>query len=161
MVLLQFLWMTLWLHPMHVSVTEIEYDEKDKALEIMMRVFIDDFENTLRQSLSEPELDILQPKKGKTTDDLTREYLSGRFSIKLDNKAQKVTYLGHEREGEAFIFYLEVENVRKWETIQVRNSIITELFDDQSNLVHVSVQDVVRSLRLTRHTPEGKLSFPR
>ena len=34
------------LHPIHVSVTEIEYDEKDRALEIMMRVFVDDLELT-------------------------------------------------------------------------------------------------------------------
>ena len=42
--------MVSFVHPIHVSVTEIEMDEKDKRLEIMMRVFTDDLELTLRAS---------------------------------------------------------------------------------------------------------------
>jgi len=47
-----------WLHPMHVSVTEIEMDEKEKRLEIMMRVFVDDLELTERM----PEAIHLDPR---------------------------------------------------------------------------------------------------
>ena len=147
------------LHPLHVSVTEIEYDEKDKALEIMMRVFIDDLETTMRKTINEPELDILNPKPGITVDQLMRDYLAGHFKISLDNKPQVINYLGHEREGEAFIFYIEVAKVKKWKTIQVQNSIITDMFDDQSNLVHVTVRGDVHSLRLTKDNPTDKLTF--
>ena len=41
-------------HPLHVSVTEIEMDQKDKRLEIMMRVFMDDLEVTLREKYQKP-----------------------------------------------------------------------------------------------------------
>jgi hypothetical protein len=147
------------LHPMHVSVTEIEYDEKDKALETMMRVFIDDMELTLRQKLNQPELDILDPKNGLTIDQMASDYLKEHFKIGLDGKPQKVNYLGHERESDAFIFYVEVSNVKKWKTIQIQNDIITEMHDDQSNLVHVTVRGTVRSLRLTKDVPVDKLTF--
>lgn len=146
------------LHPLHVSVTEIEMDEKEKRLEIMMRVFVDDLETTLRQSLKQPELDILNPKS-QTLDHMMEAYLRPRFKILLDGKVQTFKYLGHEQENEAFIFYIEVDKVRKWKTIQVQNDIITEVFDDQSNLVHVNWGDTVRSLRLTRNHPVDKLSF--
>jgi hypothetical protein len=156
--LIQILTLGLYLHPIHVSVTEIEYDEKDKSLEIMMRVFIDDLEETMRNSLNQPELDILQPK-GQTLDQLMRNYLNQHFKVSLDNKSQKPVYLGHERDGDAFIFYIEVANVKRWKTIGIHNDIITETHDDQSNLVHVTVRDQTRSLRLTRDTPHGKLTF--
>lgn len=146
-------------HPIHVSVTEIEFDEKDKALEIMMRVFIDDLELSLRNSLNQPELDILDPKNGVTIDQLVGDYLKNHFKITLDNKLQKTTYLGHERESEAFIFYIEVSNVKKWKTIWIQNDIIIATHDDQSNLVHVTVNDQVKSLRLTKNTPADKLTF--
>jgi hypothetical protein len=149
----------LSLHPLHVSVTEIEFDEKDKALEIMMRVFIDDLETTMRKRINEPELDILSPKKGITVDQLMRDYLPGHFKIALDNKPYTFNYLGHEREGEVFIFYIEIPKVKKWKTIQVHNDIITETFDDQSNLVHVTVRGEVHSLRLTKDKPADKLTF--
>jgi hypothetical protein len=153
-----FLIFLLTVHPLHVSVTEIEMDEKDKRLEIMMRVFIDDMEMTLRKNLNQPTLDIQKPVAA-TTDQLVANYLKDHFRISLDNKLQKNIYLGHEVEGEAFIFYTEVSNVKKWKSIQVTNDIFMETFEDQSNLVHVTAGGNVRSLRLTASTPTDKLSF--
>ena len=148
-----------YLHPIHVSVTEIEFDEKDEALEIMMRVFIDDLELSLRNSLRQPELDILNPSNGISTDDLVRDYLRDHFRIALDTKLQRTKYLGHEREADAFIFYIDAPNVKKWNTITIHNDIIMATHDDHSNIVHVYVKEKVKSLRLTRNTPADKLTF--
>lgn len=147
-----------WFHPLHVSVTEIEMDHKDKRLEIMMRVFMDDLETTLRQQYQIPDLDVLNPK-GKTLDQMMDEYLKLHFKIALDNKAQSIKYLGHEQEGDAFIFYIEVDKVKKWKTIRIQNDIIMEIYDDQSNLVHVTSNEIVRSLRLTTKKPIDQLTF--
>jgi hypothetical protein len=112
-------------------------DHKDQRLEIMMRVFMDDLEVTLREKYKTPDLDVLNPK-GRTLDQMVEEYLKVHFKIALDNKAQLMKYLGHEQEGDAFIFYIEVDKVKKWRTIQIQNDIIMEIYDDQSNLVHVT-----------------------
>ena len=146
------------LHPLHVSVTEIEMDHKDKRLEIMMRVFMDDLEVTLREKYKTPDLDVLNPK-GRTLDQMMDEYLKQHFKIALDNKAQAMKYLGHEQEGDAFIFYIEVDKVKKWKTIQIQNDIIMEIYDDQSNLVHVTSNETVRSLRLTTKRSVDQLTF--
>lgn len=155
---LQSLVFSLLLHPLHVSVTEIELDEKDKRLEIMMRVFADDLETTLREHLKQPEFDISKPTT-PALDAIMKEYLASRFKIALDNKAVQSKYLGHELEGDAFIFYLEVPGIKKLKTIQIQNNIIMEVFEDQSNLVHVTVRGTVRSLRLTKNVPTDKLAF--
>lgn len=149
----------LFIHPIHISVTEIEFDEKEQSLEIMMRVFVDDLELTLRNSLNQPDLDVLNPGNGMTTDGLVGDYLKNHFKISLDDKPHRIHYLGHEREAEAFILYVEVTGVRKWKTISIYNDIIMATHDDQSNLVHVYVNDNVKSLRLTRNTPADKLTF--
>lgn len=146
------------LHPLHVSVTEIEMDHKDKRLEIMMRVFMDDLEVTLREKYKIPDLDVLNPKV-RTLDQMMEEYLKLHFKISLDNKAQVMKYLGHEQDGEAFIFYIEVDKVKKWKTIQIQNDIIMEIYDDQSNLIHVTSDETVRSLRLTAKRPVDQLTF--
>ncbi len=145
-------------HPLHVSVTEIEFDEKERRLEIMMRVFADDLELTMRKQLNRPELDIMSPK-GLTLDQMMGSYLKNHFSISLEGKPQKVNYLGHESEGEAFIFYVEVSNVKKLKTILIKNDILMETHDDQSNLVHVTVRGTVRSLRLVSEKSSDKLTF--
>jgi uncharacterized protein YuzE len=145
-------------HPLHVSVSEINFDEKDKSLEIMTRIFIDDAESTLRKTLAQPDLDILKPKTNNT-DQLLKDYLLKHFAISLDNKPQKINYLGHEVDGEAFILYIEVQNVKKFKTIEVKNDIFMEFFDDQSNIINVTVRGTVHSLRLTNNSPTDKLSF--
>ena len=134
-------------------------DKKDKALEITMRTFVDDLELALRRKQNDPELDILNLKGGLTLDNLMRNYLSDHFKIILNGKIQTIHYIGHEKEDDAFIFYCEVSRVKPWQTILVENNIITEIHDDQSNLVHITVDDVVRSLRLTRENPSDKINF--
>ena len=151
--------LSLLLHPMHVSVTEIEFDEKDKRLEIMMRVFIDDLEVSLRNRLNKPELDLLSPKEAANLDPMIKEYLNKNFKITLDGKPQSALYLGHERDGEAFIFYIEVSKIKKFRTIEVENAVITETHEDQNNLVNITVKDVVRSLRLTRSNASVIVTF--
>jgi hypothetical protein len=147
-----------FVHPIHVSVAEIEMDEKDKRLEIMMRVFTDDLELSLRKATNQPELDVLSLSE-KARDEIVSSYLKNHFKISLDGKAQKITYLGHEQEDPALIFYIEVPNVKKWKTIQIQDDIITEIHADQSNLVHVTVREKIRSLRLTKNNPVDKLTF--
>lgn len=149
---------TLFLHPLHVSVTEIGYDEKEKELEIMMRVFIDDLELTMRDLHHKPELDILKPGT-PTLDQMMTQYLGEHFTVALDNKPQKTTYLGHERDGEAFVFYVQVSNVKRWKAIAVKNDILISTHDDQSNLIHVTVRGTVRTLRLTKTQPSDNLTF--
>jgi len=146
-------------HPLHVSVTEISMNEKEKRLEITMRVFIDDLEETMRKRLHQPAFDILKPPAGFTVDDVMRDYLKNHFKLSLDKKNQVVTLLGHETDEDAFVFYLEVDRVKKWKHIDVTNDAMSETFEDQSNLVHVTVHEVVHSLRLTGNAPTGMLTF--
>jgi hypothetical protein len=147
------------LHPVHVSVTEITFDEKEKELEIISRIFLDDLEASIQEANKNPELKLMEPGTSKTTDQFVWAYLQQRFKITLNGKLQKIKYLGHEIEGEAILCFIQVSNVKKLETIEVFNSTITELYDDQSNLVHVTVGSTIKSLRLMRDNPLGKLTF--
>jgi len=158
-ILLSILSAFLSFHPIHVSVTEITYDEKEKELEIISRIFIDDLEASIRQARKQPELNLLEPGASITTDQLVRDYVLQQFKVSLDGRAQSIVYLGHEIENEALLCYIQVKNVKKWKGIEVVNKVITELHDDQSNLVHVTVRGNVKSLRLMRNNPSGKLTF--
>jgi len=154
-IILTFLFTALAAHPIHVSVTEIMFDEKERELEIITRIFTDDLEISIRKASEQPEVKLTEA----STDQLVWKYLEPRFKITLDGRAQKVKYLGHEVEGDALVCYIQVSNVKKWKSIEVFNSVITELYDDQSNLVHVTVKENVKSLRLMGDNPNGKLIF--
>ncbi|MFZ5972139.1 MAG: DUF6702 family protein [Bacteroidota bacterium] len=149
------------LHPIHVSITEVTHNEKVKALQLTVRIFIDDLETSVRNQVKEPELDLLTPGKDRTTDALVKAYLAERFFVKVDKKLTKQNYLGHEIEGPAMVCYIEIENIKKFTSLEITNRVIHEIYDDQSNLVNVNYQDKVKSMRLTVEEPTGVVVFER
>lgn len=147
------------LHPLHVSVTEIKFDPKDRELEITVRIFLDDLEEAIRQDRKLPSLDITNPGTGLTTDQLVSTYLSTRLTTKVDNKTAAIKYLGHEIDGDAIVVYAYAPGVKKLKSIEVYHSTITEVYEDQSNLVHITLGEKTRSLRLMRDTTSGSIVF--
>ena len=148
-----------FLHPLHVSVTEIKFDARDKELEITSRIFLDDLEEAIRLERKQATLDITNPGGGLSTDQLVTAYLTARMQIKVDGKPLKITFLGHEIEGDAMIVYAYAPGVKKMKGIEVTNTTITEVYEDQSNLVHVTYNGGTKSLRLMRNSPSDKLLF--
>jgi hypothetical protein len=149
----------LFLHPIHLSVSEINYSEKDKALQITSRIFLDDLELSIQKQLNKPDLDLLEPGKDFTTEKLISDYVLQHLSVKLDGKIQKLNFLGFEREDPAIICYIEIENIKKFKTIEIKNDVIMETHNDQSNLVHVTYKGPVKSLRLVREKAADILTF--
>jgi hypothetical protein len=144
----------VWLHPVHISVTEINYNEKSKSFQIVSRIFVDEMELGVRGHLKQPDLDILEPKGGATTKMLIQNYMAQHFKIKIDGNPAKQDFLGFEKEDVSFVCYIEIENVKKLKTLEVMNDVVTEIHEDQSNLVHVTYKGPVKSVRLMR----GKVS---
>lgn len=153
MILSWFLAVLSLLHPVHISVTEVEYSAKDKTLQFTSRIFIDDLELSIRNARRSPELDLLKPGGGLTTDQLVSEYLQRHISLRLDGKPVALKYLGHEIEDLAIICYIESAPFRKATTVEVTNNVIQETHSDQSNIVHVTYNGPVQSARLTQDEP--------
>jgi hypothetical protein len=148
-----------YLHPVHISVTEITYSEKDKALQMTSRIFIDDLELSIRRDVKDEELDLLKPGNGKTTDQLVSVYLAKHLKVKVDGKLVQQKYLGSEIEDVAIICYIEMPNIKKLKTVETLNDVIQETHADQSNLVHVTYKGKLKSLRLTSEKPSDVLTF--
>jgi len=149
----------IWVHPIHISVTEINYNEKSKSLQITSRIFVDEMELGVRAQRKEPELDILEPKNGATTKEMIKNYFEAHVKIKIDGKPVKINFLGYEKEDISFVSYLEIENIKKLKTIEVFNDLVTEIHEDQSNLVHVTYRSPVKSIRLTRENTSEIFTF--
>jgi hypothetical protein len=156
------LWFSLvvGMHPIHVSLTEVNYNTRARAVQITVRIFTDDLEMSIRKQTQQPELDILQPPTGTTTDQLVSGYLMQKFAVKVDGKLRKTTYLGHEVEGQMVVCYVEIEDVKKpYKKVEVKNTVVMETHADQNNLVNVNLGDRIKSLRLTAEAPEGAVQF--
>jgi hypothetical protein len=146
------------LHPFHVTVTELIYKEDDKAVQIMHKIFVDDFEQTLNKAYG-VNLDILALKDTKSIDSLVSDYLSKKFSIAIDGKKEEIVYLGSELEENVLWCYQEIYKVRRPKIFRITNEVMFEEFDDQSNLVHTTLNGELKTLRLQHNEGTAEVSF--
>ncbi len=135
-------------HPFHVTVSELIYKENNKTIQVMHRIFVDDFERTIN-TVYEVNLDILAMENMRGIDSLVEDYLSKRFAVTIDGKKRELSYLGSELEEDVIWCYQEIYKVRKPKDFKITNTILFEEFDDQSNLVHTTVNKELKSIRLT------------
>lgn len=145
-------------HKFYVSVTEIEYNEKAGSLQIISRVFTDDFENLLRKRYDDK---IRLGAKNETAgvSEFFEKYLEQKMEIEVDGKPVTLNYLGKEYENDMIIFYIEAEDVPSFKTIDVRNTVLMDLFAEQKNLVHVEYKGKTKSLVLAEGKEEDVLNF--
>jgi hypothetical protein len=144
-------------HPLFVSVTEMNYNNTDKDLEISCKIFTDDFEKTL-SNVYHTKVDLSSPANKKENDKLVTEYIKTHLQVKLDNKAVTLTFVGFEKENDAVWSYFEVDNTTAApKKIDVVNSILYESYDKQMNLMHVTVGGNRKSTRL--NYPDKEVSF--
>ena len=149
-----------WLiHPIHVSVTDVEYDEDRKALEFTSRIFLDDIELHIRYNRNQPYLDITAPKNELTSDQLVKDYVMPLLEVQVNGKTKEIDYVGHEIDGDAVNVYYQVLNVRKFRSITMKNNILLDFYTDQVNMVHVKFEGELRSMRMTPDEPVSTLKF--
>ena len=145
-------------HKFYVSVTDIELNTKSQSLQIVSRVFTDDLENVLRQRYN----DDIRLGKGFESGDLNKiipHYLLQKMKISLDGKSRDLKFIGMEYDNDMIVFYVEVENVQSFQNIKIMNALLTDLFEDQKNLVHVGYKNKTRSLILAKGKEEDVLKF--
>lgn len=146
------------LHKFYVSVTEIEYNEKEQSLQVISRVFIDDLEDLLKKRYDQDiKLGIRDETPGVKIH--LEKYLQQKLIIKVNGKSVQINYLGKEYENDMVVLYLEVPNVQDFENINVRNSVLMDLYEDQKNLIHVENRNVTKSMILISGKDENVLNF--
>ncbi len=145
-------------HEFHVAITEIVYNPATKALEITTKIFSDDIERSIK-ALGGGELRLGDGAEAGNADRLLQDYLQNRLSIEVDGRPARFTWVGKEVELDAVWCYVEITGVERFSTLVVTNRILTELFEDQANVVHVQAYGENKSLFLSKESLSGTVGF--
>jgi len=145
-------------HKFYVSVTEIEYNEKAHSLQIISRIFIDDFEKLL-QTRYDQSIHLSENGDNEKVTDYIKKYLGQKMEVQLDGKPYKLNYIGKEYENDMLLFYLEIPDVPEFKRIGIKNSVLIDMFSEQKNLVHVEYKGETKSLILSNSKDEDLLIF--
>jgi len=143
-------------HPFYVSVTQIDF--KNKVLQITMKIFVKDLEETLENE-GKPKLNLGEKNEANNSQKYLLDYLESHFEIYVNDKRIQYKYLGKEVEEDAIWIYLESENIEQVDELEIMNTTIIEKYEQQTNLIHTNINGQEKSLILNKSKISDKLTF--
>lgn len=147
-------------HKFYVSVTNINYSEEDDALQITSRIFIDDLENVLEERYG-VTLNLATEDEAAIANEYIEKYFRQKFALYLDDEVVNYEFLGKKYDIDVAVCYLELPKVglNNLETLTIQNEILTDLFDEQKNIVHVKWKGKKKSFVLIKSDTKGMLNL--
>lgn len=145
-------------HKFYVSVTQIDFNQKKSRIEFTTRIFIDDLEKALDKKYN-TKLNLATKQESEKSKEYIEKYLFEKMSISINNKTRKLVFLGSEYDNDVLICYLKVDCSEKIATLDLYNSILTELFTEQQNIVHTNINSVKKSYLLTQTDKETRIDY--
>lgn len=144
-------------HPFFVSVVEVNHNKAEQSLETSIRIFTDDFENTLKLRFPGKKIDLYHPNAA--TDSLINTYLKEKIHFRVDGKWCAWQYIGSERVEESTWCYLEITKVPAVKQLQIVNRLLYEYKKEQINMHHVTVNGQHQSYKLDNPASEVTFTF--
>jgi len=126
------------LHVFHTSLTRIDYNAKQKILEISIQLFTHDLVPLLEKK-SGRRIDL---EKTPDIDKLIFSYLNENFVLKDDmGETKKIKWVGKELDVDTTRVYVEISTDKSPEGFNLQNTIFFESFPEQTNLVIARFDD--------------------
>jgi len=147
-------------HKFYISVTNVNYSEKDEAIQIITRVFIDDMNAVLKERYGYTA-NLGTEKENDVDKDFLVKYLRTKFLVEVNSKNVTYDFIGHKYDSDMVICYLEVPNVplATLKQIGITDEVLTDIYDDQQNVVHMKVKGKKKSHVLVKSRPKGMLNL--
>jgi len=152
-------------HQQKTAVTRLLFNSNTGSLEIMHRLFLHDAEHAANVVFGAKQ-DIIQSADSRA---LFGSYVVNRFAVAFDDNAslQELApiYLGEEIDGQYLWVYQEVpdfatRHIGKALQLRVINSVLRDVWPDQSNLVNVERSGKIESITFSVGADSLQIAVP-
>ncbi len=147
-------------HKFYVSVTNINYSEQQEALQITSRVFIDDLGNVLFERY-DFKAQLATDDESEQANAYIEKYFRTKFVVKINGEYVEYTFLGKKYDNDIVVCYLEIPDIKLnyLKSIEIQNEVLTDLFDEQQNVVHFKINTTKKSFVLVKENNKGMLNL--
>jgi hypothetical protein len=148
---------TSWFHPVHVSVTNIDLDPGRGMVELSVKIFADDFQDLILHKYGVQLNIVNQEDPGEKISAINR-YVNEALQLVFNGKeTADLEYIESKLNEEAIWLFYRYEHPRRIRRVDIRNRVMLEKFQDQTNLMIVSYNDIQNGYKLDNKTSD--LSF--
>lgn len=146
------------IHKFYVGVFQIDYFKEKKAVQITARLFIDDLEKALYKK-NNKHFYITTKDETSDANEYIAKYLDEKLKIKINNKIQTIQFLTKEQEDNVVICYLKINFKDKIKDLEISNSVLSDIFKEQQNLIHLNINSNKKTLLFTNTETNQKLKY--
>ena len=141
-------------HPVHVSVTSMEYNKVEKVFLVSFKVFTDDFETIVERKYG-VDLNLGKENELKNADEYFNRYFRETFSFIVNGKELKEpVFLEKKMNDIAVWLYYRYPISGNVEKVKIKNIIMLDMFRDQSNLLIFKYNDFEKGFIFNREKIE-------
>ena len=145
-------------HKYYVSITQIEYVKEKQSLQIISRIFVDDFEKLIRNRY-DSNITLNNNEDEVIIDQYVKKYLLEKIDISINGQAKAISFIGKKYDDDIMYCYLEIENIASIKSFEIKNKVLFDLFDDQKNIVRTNINDKNKTFVLIPEKDKGLLNF--
>lgn len=147
-------------HKYYVSVTDINYSEESRSIQIISRYFTDDLDRLISERYG-VKAALMSDNEHASSNDLISKYLNDKFRIYLNGEQLSFVFLGKEYDTDLTKCYLEVQGVdgESIHSIRVESEVLYDLFEEQQNIIHLDFPGKKKSFLLHRENYKAMLNF--
>ena len=149
------LFFSIWFvfHPVHVTITSIDYVPEMDSFKVFVRMYFDDFMRDYKLGGGD-----IQEKDfsgdNSSSRDIMEKYLAKKVIIKVNEKQLTGTLQDMKLADNEVSMNLKFSDGKKPKTITVKNLIMTGLYGDMSNMIIVRVNNFEEGVKLTSDLTE-------
>lgn len=146
-----------WLHPIHVSVSNVDLDPVAGKVELSVKIFADDFQDLILHKYG-VQLNLVEQEDPGDKISAVNEYIQEALQLVFNGKeTADLQFVDAELNEEAIWLFYRYEHPGKIRKVDIVNRIMLEKFKDQTNLMIVTFNEKQNGYRLDNKTTE--LSF--
>jgi hypothetical protein len=140
-------------HPAHVSIASVEYIKAKHAFDIFIKIWEDDFIRDYKLTYNR-ELNRDSLNKFNLDREIAMKYINDKIQIIADNKILSGIIDNIEISDAEIKLNLSYKFKGKANTFTVRNSIMTELYQDQNNMLIFKYNEIEEGIKFTSEKKE-------
>ena len=141
-------------HPYFISMTDIRHNTKTKKVEVIVRIFTDDFEKTLRKNCT-CKVDLSTKGDKAMMGKLINNYIVQHLYLKIDEQDKTMSFKGYQQEEESIWCYFEVDQESKCNKLEVTNTLLHDYKEEQVNMIQIHANGKDQTEKLDY--PDSKL----
>ncbi|HOP00312.1 MAG TPA: hypothetical protein PLV06_01340 [Bacteroidales bacterium] len=144
----------LVLHPVHVTMTSIDYVNGTDSLKVFVRMYYDDFLLDYQLFDSNNDTVMKYSPDRLLPGDMLNNYINRKVTIIVNNNELEGELLKSKLTDNELSLNFLYRTRKRPEIIKVRNLIMTGLYNDQSNMLIVRSGDFEEGVKLTTGVTE-------